>query len=63
MNEFNNLPLIYDNFEKTTGILYNNTLNLLDHLPPLNKTAKTRTAQSTSIGSKVGIDVIRDYLK
>ena len=55
VNEFNNLPLIYDNFEKTTGALHNTTMNLIERLPPLNKAAKTRTAQSSSGGIKVRI--------
>jgi hypothetical protein len=63
VNEFNNLPLIYENFEKTTGLLYNNTMALLDRLPPLNKPAKTRTAQSNSGGIKIPLETIREYLK
>lgn len=63
VNEFNNLPLIYEQFEKTTGLLYNNTLALLERLPPLNKSAKTRTAQNSSIGAKIGIDSVREFLE
>ena len=59
VNEFNNLPLIYDNFEKTTGTLYQTTINLLDRLPPLNKAAKTRTAQNHTGSIRIGIDVVR----
>lgn len=63
VNEFNNLPLVYDNFERTTGALYNATLALLDRLPPLNKAAKTRTAQSSSGSSKVSMESVREFLR
>ena len=63
VNQFNNLPLIYDNFDQTTGALYNSTTALLDKLPPLNKAAKTRTAQNSSGGIKVRIEDIRESLR
>jgi hypothetical protein len=63
VNEFNNLPLVYDNFERTTGVLYNSTLTLLERLPPLNKAAKTRTAQSSSGAAKVSMESVREFLR
>lgn len=63
VNEFNNLPLVYDPFERTTGALYTATLALLDRLPTLNKSAKTRTAQSSSSTAKVSMESVKDFLK
>ncbi len=63
VNEFNNLPLVYDNFERTTGALYAATLALLERLPPLNKSAKTRTAQSSSGTAKISIESVREFLR
>ena len=54
---------MYDNFERTTGALYTTTLALLERLPPLNKAAKTRTAQSSSGTLKVSIESVREFLR
>lgn len=38
-------------------------MTLLDRLPPLNKPAKTRTAQSHTGGIKIPIETVQEYLK
>jgi hypothetical protein len=61
VSEFNNLPLVYEDFESTTESLFNSTMALLNNLPALNKATKTRTAQSSNnTNTKLSLQSIRD---
>jgi hypothetical protein len=49
VQEYNSLPLLNQNFEANIKRLHDETITLLERIPQLTKTAKTRTSSPCKI--------------
>lgn len=60
--EYNNLPLLNTQFERTAKVLHQRTVELIEAMPNINKIVKTRTSKEAS-GSKIPYKQMQSYLK